>query len=33
VVFSSPQLAYVGMDEENAVKEVEDVDVYSSIST
>ena len=33
VVFSSPQLAYVGMDEAGAVEEVKDVDVYSSTST
>ena len=33
VVFSSPQLAYVGMDEAGAVEDVKDVDVYSSSST
>jgi glutathione reductase (NADPH) len=33
VVFSSPQLAYVGMDEESAVREVGDVDIYSSTSS
>ena len=33
VVFSSPQLAYVGLHEETAVEEVGDVDVYSSVST
>ena len=33
VVFSSPQLACVGMDEASAIEEVKDVDVYSSSST
>ncbi len=33
VVFSSPQLAYVGLHEETAVEEVGDVDIYSSVST
>ena len=33
VVFSSPQLAYVGKHEAAAVKEYGDVDVYTSTST
>ena len=33
VVFSSPQLAYVGKKEDAAVKEFQDVDVYTSTST
>ena len=33
MVFSSPQLAYVGLHEETAVEEVGDVDIYSSVST
>ena len=33
VVFSSPQLAYVGKKEDAAVEEFQDVDVYTSTST
>ena len=33
VVFSSPQLAYVGKKEDAAVEEYQDVDVYTSKST
>ena len=33
VVFSSPQVAYVGKREKAAVEEVGDVDVYTSSST
>lgn len=33
VVFSSPQLAYVGKKEDAAVEEYQDVDVYTSTST
>jgi pyruvate/2-oxoglutarate dehydrogenase complex dihydrolipoamide dehydrogenase (E3) component len=33
VVFSSPQVAYVGKHEQAAVEEYGDVDVYTSVST
>ncbi len=33
VVFSSPQLAYVGKKEDAAVEEYQDVDIYTSKST